>query len=336
MCETTDARAGGRLVLVTGATGRIGKHVVNELLRRGFKVRAISSGRRADNERSEGVEWRSKDFSTSIDFDCDLEGCDAVIHLAAEIAERSRMQRVNVEATRALASASERAGVAVFCYTSSASVYGNSLSRIVTEESPTLTPDRDIKSEYGAPDFLRAYGRTKLLGEIALREEARSAEYVILRPTMVVDVDDVLRLGDLGHIRRSLTARRHAHYIYVADVADVIVSLVERGLIRHGPTAHVSTYNVAEDEFPECSYAAIFRKLRKSTGDRKFEVLPAPMIADRLVSFARFGALPVRFTFGQMLFATNKLKNEGYPPRFGLEQLYRQAIRQMSEVPRRP
>lgn len=332
MCETTDATACGRLVLVTGASGKIGKHVVKELLRRGFKVRAISSRRRSDNTQAEGVEWRLKDLSAAMDFDFDLEGCEAVIHLAAEIAESSRMHRVNVEATRALASASERAGVAVFCYTSSASVYGNSLSRIVTEESPTLTPDRDIRSEYGAPDFLRMYGRTKLLGEIALRGQARSIQYIILRPTTVVDVDDVLRLGNLGHIRRSLTARRHAHYIYVADVADVIVSLVERGLMRQRSTARISTYNVAEDEFPECSYEAIFRKLRKSTGDRKFDVLPAPMIADRLVNFARFGALPVRFPFGQMLFATDKLKNEGYSPRFGLDQLYRRAIRRMSEA----
>jgi hypothetical protein len=47
--------------------------------------------------------------------------------------------------------------------------------------------------------------------------------------------------------------------------------------------------------------------------------------SDRLISFARFGNLLVRFTFGQMVFATDKLKEEGFRPRFGLEHLYREA-----------
>jgi nucleoside-diphosphate-sugar epimerase len=332
MPDAIEAKAAGRLVLITGASGKIGKHVVEELVRRGFRVRAMTSRLRADGDVLEGVEWRVKDFTADIDFDRDVEGCDAVIHLAAEIADISRMQRVNVDATRALARASERADVAVFCYTSSASVYGNSLSRIVTEESPTLTPDQDVKGEYSAPDFLRTYGRTKLLGEIALHDEARSVEYIILRPTMVVDIGDVLRLGELGHIRKSLTARRHAHYVYIADVAQAIVWLVERSLMRNEARGGVSTYNIAEDEFPESSYEAIFRKLRSSTGHREFDVLPAPAIADQLVNFVRFGALPVRFTFGQMLFAADKLKGEGFRPRFGLDHLYRQAISRISEI----
>jgi nucleoside-diphosphate-sugar epimerase len=330
MSNAIETHANGPLVLVTGASGKIGKYAVRELLQRGFNVRAMTSRHRTGGDVVEGLEWRVRDFTASLDFDRDVEGCDAVIHLAAEIADASRMQRVNVEATRALVSASERANVAVFCYTSSASVYGNSASRIVTEQSPTLTPDKDVKGEFAAPDFLRAYGRTKLLGEIALREEARSAEYIILRPTMVVDVDDVRKLGELSAVRKSLTAKRHAHYVYIADVAQAIVWLVERGLTRNESRAGVSTYNVAEDEYPEASYEAIFRKLRASTGRGEFDVRPAPGIADHLVNFARFRTLPVRFSYGQMVFATDRLKNEGFRPRFGLEQFYRQVIGQLS------
>jgi nucleoside-diphosphate-sugar epimerase len=330
MSNAIETQASGRLVLVTGASGKIGKHVVKELLQRGFKVRAMTSRQRTGNDLVEGVEWRVKDFANSLDFDSDLAGCDAVIHLAAEIADSSRMQRVNVEATRALARASEKANVAVFCYTSSASVYGNSASRIVTEESPTLTPDNDIKGEYAAPDFLRAYGRSKLQGEIAIHDAARSVEYVILRPTMVVDVDDVLKLSELSPVRKSLTARRHAHYVYIADVAQAIVWSVERGLARDEPRPGVTTYNIAEDDFPESSYEAILRKLRASTGHHAFDVRPAPQIADALMNAARFRTLPLRYAYGSMLFATDKLRNEGFRPRHGLEQLYRRAIGQIA------
>ena len=83
-----------------------------------------------------------------------------------------------------------------------------------------------------------------------------------------------------------------------------------------GISVRVCTYNLAEDDFRDYSYEAILRRLRASTGHRKFDVVPAPVIADRLISFARFGNLPVRFTFGQMVFATDKLKEEGFRPRF--------------------
>ena len=69
------------------------------------------------------------------------------------------------------------------------------------------------------------------------------------------------------------------------------------------------------------------------TGDPKFDILPAPVIADRLVNFVRFGTPRVRFTFGQMLFATDKLKNEGFQRRFGLEHLYRQVLNRLSKGP---
>ncbi|HEY2756636.1 MAG TPA: hypothetical protein VGJ01_12950 [Pseudolabrys sp.] len=48
------------------------------------------------------------------------------------------------------------------------------------------------------------------------------------------------------------------------------------------------------------------------------------------MSFARFRTLSVRYPFGRMVFATDKLKNEGFRPRFGLDQLYRQAIDRIS------
>ncbi len=94
-------------VLVTGATGKIGRHVVNELLARGYPVRALTSKRIAKVPASDRLEWCQLDFQESLDFDPLVRGCAAVIHLGAELDVTERMQRSNVEATRALAEASD-------------------------------------------------------------------------------------------------------------------------------------------------------------------------------------------------------------------------------------
>src|SRR5262245_60959021 len=153
--------SGRKRVLVTGATGRIGRVVVTDLLDRGYLVRATTSGKSPDSC-IPSVEWRTVDFLEQVDFEPVVEGCDGILHLAAELGRMDGMIRVNVEATRALAQAAERAEIPVFCYTSSVSVYGSGLSRTITEDSQVLTHDRDVRSEYWALDHVREYGRTKL------------------------------------------------------------------------------------------------------------------------------------------------------------------------------
>lgn len=320
------SEAGGarprRRILVTGASGKIGTAVVRNLLRSGYDVRATTSGRHVPEGANKSVAWIGKNFNEDIDFEREVEGCDAVIHLAAEMSDIARMQRVNVDATAMLARAAERARVKEFIYTSSVAVYGNTWSWQVTEASPTLTAESDIRSEYAAPDALRTYGRTKLLGEMALRRTAGATNYVVLRPTVVVDTDDVLAIGNWSKLRRSLLARRHAHHVHLEDVADAVLWLLERGLARDEPRGDVSVYNVAEDDFGIRSYEDVYRELYAMTGDTRYVVHPAPAFVDRLVGAMRTGLAARRVPFGRMTFSSDKLRSQGYRRRCGLSELY--------------
>src|SRR5262249_30216525 len=91
-----------RLVLVTGATGMAGRFIVPAVLRAGFAVRAQYLRTPGDVS---GIEWRKWDFLQSLAVAPLIEGCHAVVHLAAELSDVAKMDRVNVDATRALASA---------------------------------------------------------------------------------------------------------------------------------------------------------------------------------------------------------------------------------------
>ena len=72
-----------------------GRFVVPALQRLGFEVRGQYSKQPGQTP---GVEWRQMNFLESLDFNALVEGCDAVVHLAAELANVSRMSRVNVDA----------------------------------------------------------------------------------------------------------------------------------------------------------------------------------------------------------------------------------------------
>ena len=305
-------------VLVTGATGKIGRHVVDELLARGYQVRALTSKPVAAAPASDRLEWCRLDFQESLDFDSLVRECAAVIHLGAEMNVKERMQRSNVEATRALAEASERADVKVFCYTSSVSVYGSSRRRRVLEDSPVLTTDRDVRSEYWAGEGLRCYGRTKLQGEFAISAVAQNVEYVILRPTVVIDIQDLMKLRDWSKARKHLSGSSHAHHIYVYDVADAILWFMERGLRRDKPLAGVSTFNLSEDDAPIHTFGQIFKTAYEVSNDRKWRAAAMPWPIQWLLMMAKYRTLLLRQPFGRMLFSGDKLREAGYTIRFGM------------------
>lgn len=307
-------------VLVTGATGRIGRHVVNELLDRGYRVRAVTSKPVSEVIPRDRLEWCQLDFQQSLDFSLLLRDCVGVIHLAGEIHVMERMQRSNVEATRALAEASEQAGVKFFCYTSSVAVYGSSRKRQVSEDSPVLTADRDVRSEYWDAVTLRCYGRTKLGGELAIKAVANAVDYVIVRPTVVVDVPDLVRLGDWSKAQKQRGAARHAHNVYVRDVADVIAWFLAESLRNNQLSPNVRTFNFSEDDAPIATYGQLFRSAYNVTGDRRWQVAPVPWLVEWLWVILRARRLMLRQPFGRMLFSGEKLRATGYKFRFGMSR----------------
>lgn len=317
-----------RPVLVTGATGRIGKVVVADLLERGYSVRATTSKPAALGvpQAHERLDWHQFDFMVDDGWDELVQGCCAVIHLAAELGKMERMQRVNVDATRELAKACERQRVPVFCYASTVSVYGSGLHRAIDEASPVLTVEQDIRSQYWALDYVRMYGRTKLAGELALKQVADRTRYVIVRPAVVVDISQMIGIRDWNRFKRLLAAHRHAHHVFVRDVSDALIWFVEQELAGTGWGSQVEIYNIAEDDCPDPRHRDFMRKAFSVSHDRRYKSLPVPGFADWLHDFLRFRTLPLRNPLWRMRFSNQRLKMAGYRFRYGMVNAQRLAL----------
>jgi nucleoside-diphosphate-sugar epimerase len=324
-------------ILLTGATGLIGSVVFSDLMERGYFIRATTSKAPPERDDYRGmVEWFRFDFLQATDYDSLVAGCDAVLHVAGEKGKLERMQRVNVDATRLLAEASERAGVKAFCYVSSVAVYGSGLRSNMTEDAPVLTVEHDIRSEYWALNYVRMYGRTKLAGELALRKAAKSVRYVVLRPTFVVGISEILDIRNWSYIKRAITAHRHAHYIYVRDVSEAIIWSVERAIAGEGTPGGVEIFNLSEDEFAEPTHADFLRRAHAVSGDRRFSVVEVHWLVDWMRDFLRFRTLPIRNPLWRMRFPNDRLRAAGYRHRFGMAHANAVALESLRKDSRLP
>ena len=105
-------------MLVTGASGYVGRRLVARLAERGTPVRALVH--RSQNELPTGVEAVSGDIADSASLASACAGVDAVVNLAAITADRKPLaggyDRVNAEGPAALAAAARAAGVRRFVH----------------------------------------------------------------------------------------------------------------------------------------------------------------------------------------------------------------------------
>ncbi len=168
---TDDIKDTRETVLVSGSNGRLGKEVIRMLLKKGDVVRALVKKREYIVDLPAGVIPYIGDLNDENVLDQACDGVRTVMHFAAIVSEyratTEELLRVNVDGTRNLLEASEKAKVDHFIYPSTVDVYGKRRKEILTEESELRPTDK--------------YGHSKMLAEYVLEHYKASVPYTIFR-----------------------------------------------------------------------------------------------------------------------------------------------------------
>lgn len=154
-----------RSVLVTGATGFTGRHLVRSLTADGYGVRVLArSAARAASLPAE-VDVREADITDPRAVSKALDGIDTVYHLAAAYREASHREEgyreVNVGATRNLLEAASHAGIGRFVHCSTVGVHGHVANPPGDESAPYSPGDPYQRTKYEAEILALTYARER-------------------------------------------------------------------------------------------------------------------------------------------------------------------------------
>jgi nucleoside-diphosphate-sugar epimerase len=227
-------------ILVTGASGLLGSHVVDALLDRGEAPRAlVGPDDAAGRLDALGIETLRGDVRDRQVLDAAVEGVDAVLHCAARTGPwgpEEEYRSTNVTGLGTLVDACRTAGVRRIVHVSSITVHGNDVHGWADETSPIRAGTNP-------------YSRSKIAGEELLQRLASAgAPVTIVRPGYLYGPGDVASFARFATMIREGRmvvigpGTNHIPLVYVRDVADGILQAAssERAIGR--------TYLLVNDE----------------------------------------------------------------------------------------
>lgn len=193
-------------ILLTGATGFIGNHLIRDLIK--YEITSISLRKKQPEH-------------------LDLKNYDAVIHLAALVHQMQRAQneeyfRINCDLTLALAKKAKKDGVNHFIFMSTIKVYGEKTTKIPLDEKSSCHPN----DPYGASKLAAEEGLLAIASEdftvSIIRIPLVYGEGVKANMFNLIKLCDTLPLLPFGGIDN------HRSMVYVKNVTAFINTLLDQ------------------------------------------------------------------------------------------------------------
>src|SRR5487761_1947685 len=229
------------MILVTGATGLLGSHLVDTLRERGDPVRAfVQPHENATRLEALGVEIHRGDLKDEASLNTATQGAVVVLNCAAKTGPWGPLEEyeaINVRGLEALTRAALANGVRRMVHVSSITVHGNDVRGMADESTPF----------HSEPN---PYTQTKIAGERLLQRliHEDGAPVAIVRPGWIYGPRDVASFGRFAEMVREQkmvvigSGQNHIPLIYVSDVVQGILGAAE------APQAIGQAYLLVNDE----------------------------------------------------------------------------------------
>lgn len=324
-------------VLVTGAAGLVGTHVLEALRARGERPRALVRQSARALVESFGAEPVIGDVTDAATWDRAARGVRAIVHAAALVVTRDSFDeftRVNVGGTRLAIDAARHSGARLI-YISSVAVYGR--TEVYAAGMDGVTEDYPFQP-LPAADF---YARTKRAAELLVQQEA-SLSAIAIRPNVIYGERDRLFTSRLvANLKRGLIPQvgpgtNHLSCVYAGNVASAIVAALDAPA-RPGFRA----YNVTRDAPPLLTQREFFAAFAEAIG-RPLRFIPVPLglvrfgigVWSTLLKalfpgrYAGLGSAAVSFILGENPYSTERIRRElGWTAAFDTRSAIARSVR---------
>ncbi len=235
-------------IIISGATGFVGRYTLERFLKRNYNVFAIS---RSETEcRKDGVNWIVGDLSEQKNIPLianQIERASSMIHLAADISVPgdSGTMANNIGGTYTSLEIARMAGVKHFIYLSSIPVIGKAVSTPIDESHPVFPQTPYHWSKYLGEKMVEQYREcfdTICILRIPSPIGVGMRKNVFLCSVMkkLINNEDVEVYG---------TGKRKQNYLDVRDIADAIVQVAEKeidGMYLLGGEQSISNKELVE------------------------------------------------------------------------------------------
>ena len=239
-------------ILVTGGTGLLGRNVILKLQEKGHRIVLLLRNPHKFNLKDEKIRIVKGDVLEISDIEKAIEGCDAVIHAAAETVQNHRSTddyKVNTLGTKNILNACKKNNIQKVVHVGSAGYFGyGTLENPGEENNPIRYPSN--KSFYLL---------SKLHAQKLVQDYSRSGHIVTISPTfMIGSLDFGPSSGKIilmGLKKFIFCPPGGKNFVHVEDVATACINAIDFG--KSGENYIIGNENL--------SYYNFFQKVREGS-----------------------------------------------------------------------
>lgn len=282
------------MILVTGASGLLGSHLILSLVKKGYQVKALATKESSklkalqtfkaygpgDEDLFEKVNWCYGSINDSEFLFEILADVEYVYHCAAVVSfspkDLENMNHINIQGTEALVNMSLLRKIKKFCHVSSVAALGkNTDGSIVTEDTHFINSPQNSN-----------YGISKYNAE---REVWRASEeglkVVIVNPSVILGPGD-WKMGSSQMFSSAYNGLKYysdgiTGFVDVRDVAKIMIALMESNIDHQ-------RYIVCAQNLP---YSEVFNQMHDHFGKKRPGIKASKMLASIVWRLEKFKSL---------------------------------------------